>query len=204
MEAYLPKSSTAKAKDSKPRRSAGTAKLGATKIKKTVENAVAKNTSRTVGLKGESTKSHSKAITAKSRSSRLFKSPVSFLDKSASDLIAKTRQGMPADVVIDMARILGMTQDKFFDSVGLPKSTMKDRLSKKTPLSKAESDRMYRVDRVRKRAVAVLEDQQAANQWMQRNNRSLGGETPLALLDTEAGYELVIDTLGRIEYGVVA
>lgn len=97
-----------------------------------------------------------------------------------------------------------MTQDKFFDSVGLPKSTMKDRLSKKTPLSKAESDRMYRVDRVRKRAVAVLEDQQAANQWMQRNNRSLGGETPLALLDTEAGYELVIDTLGRIEYGVVA
>ena len=31
-----------------------------------------------------------------------------------------------------------------------------------------------------------------------RSNRSLGGEAPLSLLDTEVGYELVPDTLGRI------
>jgi uncharacterized protein (DUF2384 family) len=31
---------------------------------------------------------------------------------------------------------------------------------------------------------------------------SLGGRTPLSLLDTMEGYELVINTLSRIEYGV--
>ena len=51
---------------------------------------------------------------------------------------------------------------------------------------------------------AVFEDENAAREWINRDNRSLGGESPLSLLDTEAGYELVLDTLGRIEYGVVA
>ena len=63
---------------------------------------------------------------------------------------------------------------------------------------------MYRADRVWNRALAVLEDENAVRDWINRDNRSLGGESPLSLLDTEAGYELVLDTLGRIEYGVVA
>lgn len=50
----------------------------------------------------------------------------------------------------------------------------------------------------------VLEDEDAARRWINRENRSLGGESPLSLLDTEAGYELVLDTLARIEYGVYA
>jgi uncharacterized protein (DUF2384 family) len=33
---------------------------------------------------------------------------------------------------------------------------------------------------------------------------SLGGKTPLSLLDTMEGYELVMTTLARIEYGVYA
>nr|WP_315215725.1 MbcA/ParS/Xre antitoxin family protein [uncultured Duganella sp.] len=39
---------------------------------------------------------------------------------------------------------------------------------------------------------------------MTQDNRSLGGKAPLSLLDTEAGYELVLDTLGRIEHGIVS
>ncbi|USX17271.1 DUF2384 domain-containing protein [Oxalobacteraceae bacterium OTU3CAMAD1] len=34
--------------------------------------------------------------------------------------------------------------------------------------------------------------------------RSLGGVTPLSLLGTPAGDELVLDTLGRIEQGIVS
>lgn len=35
----------------------------------------------------------------------------------------------------------------------------------------------------------------AAQAWISRSNRSLGGVSPLSLLDTEAGYELAI-TIG--------
>lgn len=65
-------------------------------------------------------------------------------------------------------------------------------------------DRMDRAAKVWSRAVAVLENEEAACGWINRSNRSLGGVTPLSLLDTEIGYELVLDTLGRIEFGVVS
>jgi putative toxin-antitoxin system antitoxin component (TIGR02293 family) len=81
---------------------------------------------------------------------------------------------------------------------------MKSRISKNASLSASEQDRIYRADRVWSRAVEVLEDEDAARAWIRRANRSLGGAAPLSLLDTEVGYELVLDTLSRIEYGVVS
>ena len=71
-------------------------------------------------------------------------------------------------------------------------------------MSPSEQDRLYRTEKVLARTLAVLEDAPSARAWLVQENRSLGGEAPLSLLDTEAGYELVLDTLGRIEYGVVA
>jgi putative toxin-antitoxin system antitoxin component (TIGR02293 family) len=58
------------------------------------------------------------------------------------------------------------------------------------------------------RAVArgeeVFEDRDAAVDWLKAPNASLGGATPLSLLDTDIGAEGVMDTLGRIEHGVFA
>ncbi len=83
-------------------------------------------------------------------------------------------------------------------------STMKSRISNNLMLSASEQDRIYRANRVWLRAVEVLEDEDAARAWIRRRNRSLCGEAPLSLLDTEVGYELVLDTLGRIDYGIVS
>jgi putative toxin-antitoxin system antitoxin component (TIGR02293 family) len=97
-----------------------------------------------------------------------------------------------------------MTQDALFRALRLPHSTMKARISKNDTLSASEQDRLYRTEKVLARTLAVLEDEASAKAWLVQDNRSLGGEAPLSLLDTEAGYELVLDTLGRIEYGIVA
>jgi hypothetical protein len=40
--------------------------------------------------------------------------------------------------------------------------------------------------------------------WLKSPNATFSGQTPLSLLDTEIGAELVMDTLGRIEHGVFA
>ena len=71
-------------------------------------------------------------------------------------------------------------------------------------LAGIEQDRQYRASRVFNRALEVLEDEDAARRWIARENRALGGVTPLSLLDTEAGYESVLDTLSRIETGVIS
>lgn len=114
------------------------------------------------------------------------------------------RRGTPASVIPMLANRFGMSQDGLFDVLRLPRSTMKSRISKNEALSASEQDRIYRADRVWSRALEVLEDEDAARAWIRRDNRSLGGEAPLSLLDTEVGYELVLDTLGRVEYGIVS
>ena len=68
----------------------------------------------------------------------------------------------------------------------------------------SERHRRDREEKVMARAVEVLEHEDAARTWLLRDNRSLGGSSPLAFLDTESGYELVLATLRRIEYGVVS
>jgi putative toxin-antitoxin system antitoxin component (TIGR02293 family) len=124
--------------------------------------------------------------------------------RDSAEQIARTRLGVPASDLVKTAKMIGMSRDMFYTSVGLPKSTIERNISQQTPLSATHSDRLYRVNRIFTRALQVLEDDRAAKIWVQRANRSLGGESPLSLLDTEAGYELVLDTLGKIEYGIVA
>lgn len=121
-----------------------------------------------------------------------------------ADIIRNMRSGTFADIIPGLAARLGITQDGLFRQLRLPHSTMKARISKNDTLSASEQDRLYRTEKVLALTLAVLEDEASAQAWLVQDNRSLGGEAPLSLLDTEAGYELVLDTLGRIAYGVVA
>ena len=127
-----------------------------------------------------------------------------FFAGDTSVVIRRLRSGTPASVIPVMASRFGITEDSLFDHLRLPRNTLADQIHKNAVLSSTEQDRLYRAFRVWKRTLEVLEDQNSARRWIIRENRSLGGEAPLALLDTEVGYELVLDTLGRIEYGVVA
>lgn len=118
-------------------------------------------------------------------------------------LITAMRSGLVRGERIPLlATRLGVSQDYLLTQLRLPKSTMASRIARNDTLSGGEQDRIYRVERVLWRAQQVLEDDAAAIVWIKRPNRALGGVAPLTLLDTEAGYELVFDVLGRIEYGV--
>jgi putative toxin-antitoxin system antitoxin component (TIGR02293 family) len=125
-------------------------------------------------------------------------------DGDSEKMIRQMRAGTPARAVPAVAANLGVSQEKLFELLRLPKSTIKGRISKDEVLSPTEQDRVYRAEKVLKKAIAVLEDENAARVWLNRANRALGGEVPLSMLDTEVGYELVLDTLGRIEYGVIS
>ncbi|MEK7829908.1 MAG: antitoxin Xre/MbcA/ParS toxin-binding domain-containing protein [Acidobacteriota bacterium] len=69
-------------------------------------------------------------------------------------------------------------------------------------LSKGESDRLYRVARLGARAEEVLGSIEAVERWLKEPQALLDSETPLALLDTDEGAQMVGDLLGRIEHGV--
>ena len=127
-----------------------------------------------------------------------------FFGGDTSSVMREMRRGTSARIVPQVAKRLGLSQERLLDYLRLPKSTVKGRVSKGQVLASSEQDRMYRVNRVLNRAVEVLEDEDAARKWIKLENRSLGGHSPLSILDTEAGYELVLNTLSQIEYGVIS
>lgn len=68
-------------------------------------------------------------------------------------------------------------------------------------LTADESDRLTRIARVFLRAREAFGDAARAREWLKRSNRALVGERPLELLGSDAGTELVVAELGRIEFG---
>ena len=132
---------------------------------------------------------------------------VSVFDLVNLDLWQQTlqvREGLPAAYVAEMSEALSISRVLYLEGLDLPRSTIEARIKNKTPLTSAEGAAVLRSAKALRKAQEVLEDNLAAAQWFKRSNRSLGGVTPVSLMDTDSGYELVIKTLGRIEYGVVA
>ncbi len=116
----------------------------------------------------------------------------------------QVRGGLPAIYVCEMSDALDMPRSSFLDHLHLPRSTIEARIKKKTPLTSSEGDAVLRSAKALAKAENVFEDRAAAAAWFKREIRALGGVTPVSLMDTESGFELVIKTLGRIEFGVVA
>ena len=71
-------------------------------------------------------------------------------------------------------------------------------------LSPVESDRLLRARQVFDHARAVFDNDQDAVAWFSMPNHALSGDTPLSLMDTDAGVHQVDDVLTRIEFGVYA
>lgn len=120
------------------------------------------------------------------------------------DQTVQLRKGLSVEYVSEVSDALDMTRASFLDSLQLPRSTIEARIKKKTPLTSAEGGAVLRTAKALAKAEEVFEDHEAAAKWFKREIRSLGGVTPVSLMDTESGFELVMKTLGRIEYGVVA
>lgn len=128
----------------------------------------------------------------------------SIIHGSPVEVIKRTREGLPASVFGEISTYLDMPQTQLYDAVGVSRSTMAARIKANQHLSSSESDKVIRIAKVLERAADVLGDSDQARIWLRREIRSIGGVPPITLLDTEAGYELVLDTLGRIEQGIAA
>jgi len=123
--------------------------------------------------------------------------------RTSMDWLVIVREGLPAVSIDAIVRLTGIPQRVLARALGISERTLLRRKRAGT-LSPDESAKLVRFARVVERAVMVFESADAALNWLQAPNVSLGGVTPLSLLDTEVGGDSVLDTLGRIEHGLFA
>ena len=122
--------------------------------------------------------------------------------KNPDDLAQLVRKGLPASSVKALGEKLALGNAVLSRKLGISQRTMTRRLSQRSRLTAAESDRTVRLARVYANAVEMIGDDEKAVEWLRTPNRALRGERPLDQLDTDVGAREVEDILGRIAYGV--
>lgn len=109
-------------------------------------------------------------------------------------------RGLPLSSV-DILRREGLTFGEVHGLV-VPARTLKHRKDKKQPLSLEETDRTLRVFKVIALADRVFGNHEKALCWLRCGNQRLEGRTPLEMLRTEVGGDLVRQLLYQIDEGI--
>ena len=126
------------------------------------------------------------------------------LPSSELELADVASKGLPSTTLTSLSGSLGWTRTELVKQLGIAPRTAARRLISKKALSSAESERVLRLARVLTRATDVLESSESAKRWLVEPSTALGGRKPLSLLSTDIGTELVLNELGKIDYGFFA
>src|SRR5437867_11453477 len=123
--------------------------------------------------------------------------------KSDADLQVAIREGFPQKVIEELMQAADLSIKDLAACLDLsPRSLQRRR--REGRLAPYESDRLYRLARIIALAKSSLGGRGSATRWLKRPNRALGGQAPLAVIDTELGARNVENVLGRIAFGGVS
>jgi putative toxin-antitoxin system antitoxin component (TIGR02293 family) len=122
--------------------------------------------------------------------------------RSALDWVAVVRGQLPASAIDAMTTATGLAQAELVRCLGLVERTIVRRKAQAELLTQDETEKLVRLARVLERASQVFADDERGLDWLRSPNPSLAGHSPLALLDTDIGVQMVLETLGRVEHGV--
>jgi putative toxin-antitoxin system antitoxin component (TIGR02293 family) len=118
---------------------------------------------------------------------------------------AQIERGFPFHALDRLKEALGLNDREVSSALHVSaKTASRWRHAEKARLPVSVSDRIYRFARLFALAEQVLEDKDAAREWMHDEQVGLGGRSPIELMRTEAGAREVESLLVRIEHGVLS
>jgi putative toxin-antitoxin system antitoxin component (TIGR02293 family) len=120
---------------------------------------------------------------------------------SLPQVIREIENGLPVSSFTAIRNDLGITDKDLAQVIRVPKSTLAVR-KKRGRFSFEESERIYRVQRLLKKAVDFFGDLEMARKWLKEKAYGLGDVSPLDFAKTEIGAREVENLLGRLEHGV--
>lgn len=102
---------------------------------------------------------------------------------------------------VDQLRDWGFSSEEIYQIVG-PRRSLDRRKAQGGVLSLAESDRVFRLERIAAHADRVFGNREKAQRWLRQPNRALDMARPIDLLGSETGAHQVHEILHRIDFGM--
>jgi putative toxin-antitoxin system antitoxin component (TIGR02293 family) len=120
---------------------------------------------------------------------------------SSYQKIDAIKEGISKEELENLKEQTGLDYDTLAKVLSVAKATLHNKKGK-DKFDTSVSERLLQLADIYSYGYEVFESKETFNQWMKNGNTSLGGATPLSLLDTLYGMEEVKHLIGRIEYGV--
>lgn len=121
---------------------------------------------------------------------------------TTGEWVQRIQTGLPAASALAFKDALKLTQAELAALLGISARTLARWDPAKSRLDPVSGDRLVRSARLYAIAAEVLEDAEAAANWLKAPQRALGGAVPLELAHTDVGARAVEALLGRMEHGV--
>jgi putative toxin-antitoxin system antitoxin component, TIGR02293 family len=121
--------------------------------------------------------------------------------QSRMDLIELSNKGLTKNALRHLAKFLSFTMSQMAALLPVTERTIQ-RYAPKKHFNRVVSEQILQIAEVAARGAEVFEDRNKFLAWMDHPNRALADKTPLSLLNSRFGAEMVLDELGRIEHGV--
>jgi putative toxin-antitoxin system antitoxin component (TIGR02293 family) len=117
------------------------------------------------------------------------------------DMVDLIEQGLTKESAIHLAKALSITNKRLAELLPISKRTL-ERYHAKKHLDRATSQQLISLARLTARGFEVFGDPDKFVEWMNAPCTVLGERTPISLITTQIGIDMVLDELGRIEHGV--
>ncbi len=119
-------------------------------------------------------------------------------------LVMAAREGVLARVAFEVAERLELHLTQMADLLHTTTKTLQSYRQSKKKLSPAHSEQTLKLLALQQKGKEVFGTSTALRSWLSKPAYGLGGQTPLALLETSGGIDLVMEELYRISYGDLA
>ena len=121
--------------------------------------------------------------------------------ETSFDLVNLAREGLTRASIDSSIEALEISIDEMVDLLPISRRTL-ERFTENQKLSPELSDRLIQIARVYSRTLEVFGERNLALRWLKSPCKAFGDNTPRSYLNLSSGFEIVIDELGRIDYGV--
>jgi putative toxin-antitoxin system antitoxin component (TIGR02293 family) len=124
-------------------------------------------------------------------------------DASDWDILKLTRQGLTKRVLMAMAKKISLTLQEFAAIMHITERTFQ-RYDDNDVIRAEYSEKAIELARLYDRGEEVFGSIDKFKMWIRTPSIIFKGNTPLSLLDTSYGFDMVLNELGRIEHGIFA
>jgi putative toxin-antitoxin system antitoxin component (TIGR02293 family) len=119
------------------------------------------------------------------------------------DVLKLTRQGLPKKVLTGLAKKISLTLQELSDIMHISERTLQ-RYEDDAIVKTEYSEKAIELARLYTRGQDVFGSLERFKMWMKTPSHTFEGNTPVSLLDTSIGFDIIFKELGRIEHGIFA